>query len=311
MRDPDAYLVARLRFKHLALVEALGRLHSIRKAARAIHVSEPAVSKALAEIEASFGYVLFERSSAGVVPTARGEEVIQGARLLLNSLRHVRLAAESAERRLSLRLGANPFVAQTFLPRLFSALRERTDNLRIELREGAGPQLLQQLRDGEIDAMLIAMTLEDVGSQHGQDLAIRPLYTEALAIIAPKSHRLARKRSVAWGDVAGERWILPPGPAMVEATIRNAFLSQGLVPPKPWIDSAAPSTNVGLVADGLGLSAVPLPYARAVRGAAAVEILQVRPQALLPPVSLIHRCDLAETPIIRALAMALDDALAA
>jgi DNA-binding transcriptional LysR family regulator len=97
MRDPDDFLVSRLRFKHLALVEALDRLHSIRKAAQAIHVSEPAVSKALTEVEASFGFALFERSPAGVTSTERGRVVIEGARLLLNSLRHVLVAAANAE----------------------------------------------------------------------------------------------------------------------------------------------------------------------------------------------------------------------
>lgn len=113
MRDPDAYLVSRLRFRHLSVIAALDSLRSIRKAAKVLHLSEPAVSKALGEIEVSFGFRLFERSAAGVVPTTQGSSVVEGAVLLLNSIKHVRKSAAAIADGLILRLGAVPFLGMT------------------------------------------------------------------------------------------------------------------------------------------------------------------------------------------------------
>lgn len=309
MRDPDAFLVARLRFKHLALIEALGRLNSIRKAARAIHVSEPAVSKALAEVETSFGCTLFVRSSTGVTPTVRGLTVIEGARQLLNSLHHLRLAAASAEQILSIRLGANPFVAQTFLPQLVRTMRAQVEHLHLDLQEGRAPALLQQLRDGEIDAMLVTLSPNEVGNRQQANLVVRQMYTETLSVIVPKGHPLARRRSVRWHELTSEHWILPSPPSAVHAAVVNAFLSQGLAPPAPWMLSAPPQTNVRMVAAGLGLSAVPTPFAAVARKEGAVDVVRVEPQAKLSPVSLVFRAAATQEPGITTLCQALESIL--
>lgn len=235
MRDPDAFLVARLRFKHLALVESLGTLRSIRKTANASHMSEPAVSKALAEIETSFGFALFERSPSGVVPTKRGEAVIEGARLLLNSLRHVRLTAAGVEGRQVLRIGVVPFLALTILPNVLQAISSRSPMTEVDLREGSVPQLLHMLNDGKVDAVLASIPQELVARDSGESLSQRLLYTDTLAIIAPKGHPLGGARGITWKHLEGERWILPPSPSALETAVSNAFVSQGLVPPQAWI----------------------------------------------------------------------------
>jgi DNA-binding transcriptional LysR family regulator len=306
MRDPDDFLVSRLRFKHLALVEALDRLGSIRKAAQAIHVSEPAVSKSLTEVEASFGFALFERSPAGVTSTERGRVVIEGARLLLNSLRHVRVAAANAEAVLPLRLGANSYIAQTYFPQLVSALWDQIANFRLEVREGAGPQLFQMLRQGDIDAALLVISYEDIAGRGVVDLAIRTLYNEALVVIAPKGHPMASRGSISWRDLAREQWILPPPRTPMEISIRNAFLSEGVAPPIPRILSSAPYTNVRLVSAGLGISAVPSRFANTARATVAIDVVRVKPHAQLPPVSLVFRAAAAEEAGIRALIDAVD-----
>src|SRR5215213_6962522 len=111
MRDPEAALIARLRFRHLELIRSLGATGSLCKTASALNLSQPAISKALVEIESSFGFNLFERSPAGVTLTPRGQAILEGATLLLNSLRHVRRAALHAERRVVIRMGVTPFIS--------------------------------------------------------------------------------------------------------------------------------------------------------------------------------------------------------
>jgi len=71
MRDPEDALIFRLRFRHLELIQSLGATGSLHKTARSMNLSQPAISKALVEIESSFGFHLFERSPAGVAVNAR------------------------------------------------------------------------------------------------------------------------------------------------------------------------------------------------------------------------------------------------
>src|SRR6185295_4092596 len=122
MRDPETALISRLRFRHLELVQSLGETGSLHKTAKAMNLSQPAISKALGEIESSFGFQLFRRSPAGVALTPRGQAIREGATLLLNTLRHVSRAALHAERRVVLRIGVSPFIGVTLVPRLLSTL---------------------------------------------------------------------------------------------------------------------------------------------------------------------------------------------
>jgi LysR family transcriptional regulator of abg operon len=305
MRDPDAFLIARLRFRHLELIEYLGEQRSIRKAAKLMHISEPAISKALAEIETSFGFALFDRSASGVLPTRRGDAVIAGARLLLNSLRHVRVSAAEADRGHTVRLGVAPFLALTMVPRLLQQAQFLDQKNRVVLREGTGTSLLQDLIDGQLDAIVVAMSRDVVDTPQAASLSYQVLYAELLAVIAKKGHRLAKRRKISWEDLQSERWILPPPPSMVESAIRTAYLAQGLVPPASVIMSAAPATNVALVGAGLGVSAVPRPMVAVSMLKESVEELRLFPQPPLPAISLIYRRDAEDAPAIGLLRMAI------
>lgn len=292
MRDPESFLISRLRFRHLSVIEALSALRSIRKAARVLHLSEPAVSKALGEIEESFGFRLFERSAAGVVPTPRGLSVIEGATLLLNSLKHVRRSAMAVGDGVVLRLGAIPFIGMTVLPRLLRGLQGQGQGLRVELREGTSPDLIELLRHGEIDAMLTTLSPELIAGGGGVEVKFTPLFTELLVVLAPLGHPLARKRKVTLEDLGDEPWILPPEGTVTTVAVRDAFLSRGLVPPQPWIESSGVHTSIEFVAAGLGLCAAPMALARAARRRGLLTELKVDQPIELPPICFTHRgCD--------------------
>ncbi len=308
MRDPDAFLVSRLRFRHLSVIEALHSLRSIRKAARVLHLSEPAVSKALREIEASFGFRLFERSAAGVLPTPQGQAVVEGATLLLNSLRHVRRAAQAAGGGLLLRLGAIPFLGVTLLPQLLHSLQRDDPQLRVELSEGSSPQLLSRLRDGEIDVLLTTLSTDLLSPEGAIGVAFQPLFTEQLAVLAPPGHRLARRRKVDLAELVDEPWILPPGPTVTTVAMRDVFLARGLQPPVPWIESSGVHASLEFTAAGLGLCAAPMALARAAKRRGLVAELKVDQPIGLPAVCFIHRVADAASPSVRVLQRALEKA---
>ena len=288
---PDLpHLIARLRFRHLALLVELQRGGSLRAAAGVLNLTQPALSKTLADIEAAFGFALFVRTARGLAPTARGEVAIRGAALLLQELAHVRTEATAGDLfSATLRLGAPPFVAQSYLPRLMKALVGRTPPVRIQLLEERVPALMQALVRGDVDALITTYPAQMPDAGIGA-LHFEKLFEVQFAVIAPKSHRLLRMRKVSWRDLAAEPWVMPGQGAMARRVLEDCFLRAGVLPPTPVIESMSPVTNVELVAAGAGLGIAPdITVIAHARRQNRVDRVNVGPAVPPGPVALIHR----------------------
>jgi len=286
--DAAARLAARLRFRHLQLLLALEREGSLRGAAQGLNLTQPALSKALAEIEAAFGVPLFERNARGLKPTQRGRIALQGAALLLAQLGQLQQELTTAAPALLLRLGAPPFVAHGYLPPLLARLTTATPPVQVSLLEERVPMLLRALAAGEVDALVSthpAHLPEDLGAE----LDFEPLFDADFEVIAPPAHALARSRRVAWKQLARERWVLPGSNSMLRRVLEECFRRAGAVAPMPVVESTSPVTNVELVAQGLGLGAAPAPAAQPAVAQGRVARLRVAPAVPPAPVALITR----------------------
>ena len=96
MPATDAHLLARLRFRHLQLIAEIERTGSLSASAAALNLTQPALSKALKEVEAMLGFRLFNRGARGLQKTAQGEIVMHGAILMLREVEHLHAEARSA-----------------------------------------------------------------------------------------------------------------------------------------------------------------------------------------------------------------------
>lgn len=281
-------LLARLRFRHLQLLVALRDGGSLRAAAGMLNLTQPALSKALAEVEAAFGHALFVRHARGLTPTARGAAVIRGAALLMAELAHVQAEASAEDGPMVLRIGAPPFVALGYFPQAMARLARAQPHVRVELMEERVPMILRALVEGRLDALFTSFPAELPGEVDARSLRHEKLFDAAFDVVAPARHPLARARRLDWARLAQERWIMPTRISMVQRMMEDVFRRQGLVPPVPVITSTSPVTNLRLVAAGLGLSAVP----RAILESAGIEgirRLRVQPQIEPGPVGLIYR----------------------
>jgi DNA-binding transcriptional LysR family regulator len=149
-------LARRMRFSHLQMLKELGRLGSVRAAAEALHLSQPAVSKSLGEVERAFGFELFVRGARGLKPSQKGEVVLRGASVLLSELAHVLVDARQAGPRIraTIRLGALPFTAQTLAPALLSRLMTDSDEWQVEIAESGVQELFEAVLKGDLDAAI-------------------------------------------------------------------------------------------------------------------------------------------------------------
>jgi DNA-binding transcriptional LysR family regulator len=285
-------LVARLRFRHLRLLLELQSGGSLRTAARAMNLTQPALSKALSDIEAAFGFALFTRTARGLTPTPKGSVALRGAAMLLKELAHVQHEAAAGDRFAAhLRLGAPPFVAKGYLPEMLGRLAQRDPPVNVRLLEERVPVLMQALLDGEVDALITSYPLEMPAA--GVALfAHEKLFDVQIHVIAPAGHRLAKARKVGWGDLAAERWVLPARGAMARRVIEDCFLRAGAMPPEPIVESVSPITNLQLAAAGVGLTVAPdISMSSTEEAAHRVVRLKVVPPVPPGPVALIYRMD--------------------
>lgn len=288
---PNAeHLVRRLRLRHLELLVALAEAGTLRGAAARLHLSQPALSKMLSEIEAGFGGRLFERRPQGVAANALGKAVTYRARVILGELARgrddvdaLRTGAEGV-----LRLGAPSVTA--VVPRAIAQLRLRVPGARIQIREGRVADLIRRLLDGELDCVLGAITSESLTSDLPRLLRTEISLEDELCVLCAAEHPLARSRRLRWADLHSACWVAPPKDTVVRQAFMTAFLNEGLAPPEPVIEVVSSVTIGGVLRMDPGLvGTVRIEHARDELARGGVRRLSVSPRIPLPSLGLYTR----------------------
>ena len=158
-------------------------------AAQRLAISQPSLSKLLAGMEDELGVMLFERTSRRVALTAMGEALLPRARSILLSVNDFRSLARSVANPLDnkLSIGVLPSIGAYYMPLANKHLHKRYPKLRLVVHEGTTTELLQQLRDGQLDAV-IGATIES------EDVTSRFLFAETLWICAAEDDPLSQSR---------------------------------------------------------------------------------------------------------------------
>jgi LysR family transcriptional regulator of abg operon len=309
MATHSEHLLARLRFRHLQLISEIDRTGSLSKASAVLSLTQPALSKALKEAEEMLGLVLFTRSARGLEKTKQGSVVIHGANLLIQELRHMQYEADAAgpEGRISavLRLGAPAYLAVSLAPGIVSRLTNQKPSLMVSLHEDNVPNLLDALRNAELDALLTVYSSAAPAIAEEKELCFEKFAEEDYAVIGPAGHRLTRARNVPWEKLASESWVLTRKPSLARVFIEQSFLRSGVIPPSPVCETNSPVTSASLVAASVGLSCVPGRAMREAERTSDVKRIRVIPPPPIAALGLVYRAATAEHPRIRALQQAI------
>lgn len=228
--DP-ARLANRLKHRHLALLTNIAKHGSLTRVAAATGISQPAVTKALAELEDIFGAPLFLRSGRGLQATPLGELALQRARDMQSDLdlwaREVEAlhAGHSAH----LNVGVVPYVSSALLAAAISRLHQR-HGVTLTLHRATTDHLVPMLRRHELDCIISRAT----SIVALDDLMHRVLYHQRPRLIAHSrlAQRLAR-RAPDWPAVAAMDWVLPAANTPTRKLIMEHFIRAGLRPPSP------------------------------------------------------------------------------
>ena len=222
------------------------------RAAEACHVTQSTLSAGLKDLEETLGVVLAERTRRTVALTPVGEAVAARARRLLADAQDIAdLAARHAGTlRGDLRLGAIPTVGPFLIPRALPRLRAAFPDLRLYLREELTESLIEGLRAGRLDVILIALPFET------GDLAMAPLFDDGYALAAPAGHPLGALERASGADLAARPLLLLERGHCLQRHALAAFPEADTRRDESFAATSL-STLLAMVEEGLGLTLLP------------------------------------------------------
>ncbi len=193
-----------MNLRDLKYLVALADLRHFGKAAEACFVSQPTLSTQIKKLEDELGVALVERAPRKVMLTAAGQDVVQRARRIVADVEQMKESARRSRDPESgtLRLGVFPTLGPYLLPHIVPGLRERFPQLELLLIEEKSDVLLQRLREGKLDAALLALPL------HDDQLHAEFLFEEPFVLAAPQQHELARSTSLSIDQLSDETLLL-------------------------------------------------------------------------------------------------------
>ncbi|MET4575157.1 LysR family transcriptional regulator [Ottowia thiooxydans] len=246
--SPDvAALPFRLKFRHMVLLDALGESLSLRKAAQVAHLTQPAATRAISELESAFGVLLFERSHRGMAPTVFGEAVIRHARQLLFDVQraHEEVQALRSGSHGLVRVGVLLSSAVKLLPMAIGEVKRKHPNLRISLEQLPQPPLISRLREGSLDVILCRVVTNATDADH---LVQTVLFDDDFVLVCGRTHKLAKAKTVAMSDIIDAPWVLPHSSGALYEHVRALFLTQaGRIPSNVVESTTSLATNLMLI----------------------------------------------------------------
>jgi DNA-binding transcriptional LysR family regulator len=215
-----------LKTRQLALLVSLDDERCVARAAEANGLTQPAASKLLREVEATFNVKLFERHARGVVPTWYGEIFLRHARLALSeiSLAYDEIAAVKSGLTGRAAVGTVLNPGTHFVPMAIAHVKRRFPGILVRVEIDFSKPLVEKLLQGDLD-MLVARVLDP---SEANELTLEPLASEPHAMIAGAHHPLAGRDDVRLDDLADQGWILPTPGSLVRDKLASLFVERGL-----------------------------------------------------------------------------------
>lgn len=230
----------------------IARTSSFAEAAIQLHLSQPALSIAIKNLEAALGGKLLARTTRSVSLTPEGKAFYPVARRLLadweQSLQDVR--NHFALRRGKLHIAAMPTYASNLLPQILAEFHQRYPDVNVTVHDVIAESVVEMVREARCE---LGITFEP---NDAPDLNFQPLFKDRFLAILPAQHPLLSKRQLTWPDLLAYPHISLQRPAGTRALIDHALAEQGLEL-RPAFESHQLVSIGHMVSKGLGLSVVP------------------------------------------------------
>jgi DNA-binding transcriptional LysR family regulator len=284
----------RLKLHDVRVLMSVVQAGSMNKAAERLGTSQPAISRAIADLEHSLGVPLLDRSPQGVEPTQYGRALIRRGLAVFDELRQgikdIEFLADPTVG--EVRIGCSESMAAGLVMTVVDELTRKYPQLSCHVATGAGPPIFEQLTNRNVELVVSRMprhTTEDY-------MVVEKLFDDSYVVAANSQNRWTRRRKIELAELLDEPWVLPPFDSFGSTLIAEAFRERGLEPPRSLVSTISLSMRNGLLATGRFLTMLPgfavaperYPFLRPLPvklpdTRAAVAVVTLRNRALSPP----------------------------
>jgi LysR family transcriptional regulator, carnitine catabolism transcriptional activator len=237
--------------RHVRAFLAIAHWGSFTRASLELHVSQPALTVQIQQLENSLGVTLFERNKRKVSLTQAGQDLLAPLERLVVDAEAIMGTSRdfNSLRRGIVTVAAVPSLAATLLPAALGEFCQSYPGIVVRLRDSVG-NLLELVKSGEVDF--------GVGgeSQRDRGVTVEELLVEPMCVFAPMTHPLAGRRRVTLAQVAEHPAILPQRYSSLRAILDRA-LEQHKIVLRPLHETSHISTTIGMVNAGLGIAILP------------------------------------------------------
>lgn len=255
----DNRIGKRLRLRDLHVLITVAQHHSMAKAAQHLAVSQPAVSKAISDLEHTLGVKLLDRSPRGVEPTLYGAALVRRGLTVFDELRQgvgeIEFMANPTVG--EVRVGCFEWVLATLMPPVIERLAAQYAGVVVHVsqtNQATAMLDLRELRERNIDLLIGRLgrpTEQD-------DLNSEILLEDPMVVVAGVQSRWARLRKIKLADLMDEKWILYPPNSEPAAGLEKAFRAQGLALPQASLTTHSHYLRNILLATGKYLAVTPV-----------------------------------------------------
>jgi len=242
----------------LRYIVAVARVRHFGRAAEACFVSQPTLSVSIKKLEEELDVKIFERGASEVSVTPLGEDIVRQAQQVIEQAAAIKEIAKRGKDPLAgpLKLGIIYTIGPYLLPELVKHAIELHPQMPLMLQENFTVKLLDMLRTGELDCAIMAEPFPDTG------LAIAPLYDEPFMVAVPKTHALAKRKSVSAEELKRETMLLLGTghcfrDQVLEVCPEFARFSTDTDGMRKSFEGSSLETIKHMVASGMGITVVP------------------------------------------------------
>jgi len=249
----------RLKLHDVRVLMSVVQAGSMHKAAELLATSQPAVSRAISDLEHALGVRLLDRSPTGVEPTQFGRAIIRRGVAVFDELKQgvkdIEFLNDPAAGQL--RIGTVEALADGLVLTVVDRLARRHPRIAFDV-VATGPlsKLCRDLMERNLD-LLVSRITDSMVEEHEEHLVIEKLFDDTLFVVAGLENPLTRRRKINLAELVNEPWALLPFDGPIGALAIEIFRSSGLKPPRPTVTTLSLSMRTRLVATGRYLTLLP------------------------------------------------------
>jgi DNA-binding transcriptional LysR family regulator len=238
----------RLKLQDLHVLMTVMQAGSMGKAAQRLNITQPAISRSIAELEHAFGVRLLDRHRQGVEPTEYGRALVDGGAAVFDELRqtvkNIEFLADPEAG--TVRIGSIPFLGSSIVPAIIERLSQRHPRIVFHVTAAPAETLHRELWERNVD-LLVAWQF---GPFLDERLDFESLFNDPHVVVAGERSPWLRRRRFQLADLMDEPWVLPPPETAFGSIARESFRASGLDYPRAAVFTLLNEVRLNMLASG-------------------------------------------------------------